>query len=65
MMVLHPMHLEAEVLIDGELHEHHRRKERKHHGCCGRRSRAFIAGDVLGMLVEKESDLPLNHRLYQ
>src|SRR5262249_22588455 len=48
MMVLPPMHLEAELLIDGELHERHRRKERKHHGCCRRRRRAFIAGDLLG-----------------
>jgi hypothetical protein len=51
MVVLDAMHLEAGRIVYGELHEHHRRKERKHHGCRGRRRRAFIPGDVPVMIA--------------
>ena len=44
MMVLQPMHLEAALLIDGELHEHHWRNKRKYHGRRGGGGRAFVPG---------------------
>jgi hypothetical protein len=65
MMVLAPMPLEAELLVYGELHEHHWRKQGKHHGRCGGGRRAFVAGYLPVMIAEIESDLPLNHRIYQ
>ena len=46
------MHLEAVLLVYGELHEHYRRKEGKHHGCRGRGRRAFVAGYVSVMITE-------------
>jgi hypothetical protein len=65
MVVLDAMHLEAGCIVHGELDEPYRRKERKHHGRRGRSRQTFIAGYLLGMIAEIETDLPLDHRLYQ
>ena len=65
MVVLDAMHLEARRIVHHAVHEHHRRKEGKHHGRCRRGSRAFIAGYVPIMLAEIEADLLLDHRIYQ
>src|SRR5215510_15849825 len=61
MVVLNAMHLEAGRIVYGALHEHHRRKERKHHGRRGLSSRAFIPGDLPVMIAQIETDLPLDH----
>jgi hypothetical protein len=42
MVVLDTMHLEAGRIVHGELHEHHRGKERKHH--C---TRGVVVGPLL------------------
>ena len=63
MIVLDAVDLEAGRTVHGEVHEHHWRKEGKHHGCSRRSRQAFVAGDLLVMLVEIEPDLPLNHRI--
>jgi hypothetical protein len=65
MVVLNAMHLEAGRIVYGVLYEPHRRKERKHHGRRGPSSRAFIPGDLPVMIVQRETDLPLDHRLHQ
>ena len=44
MVVLEAMHLEADRMVHNELHEHHRRQERNHHGRRGRSRWAFMAG---------------------
>src|SRR5215467_5166411 len=62
MVVLDTMHLEAGCMVYGALHEHHWRKEGKHHSRGGRSRRAFIAGDLPVMLAEIETDLPLDDR---
>ena len=59
------MDWEAGRPVHGEVHEPHWRKEGTHHGCRRRSRQAFVAGDVLVMLAEREPDLPLHHRLHQ
>ena len=65
MVVLEAMRLEVGRMVHGELHEQHWRKERKHHGRRGRSRQTFIAGSLLVMIAERETDLPLDHRLCQ
>jgi hypothetical protein len=65
MISLDAMRLEAALLVDSELHKHHRGKEGKHHGCRGRGRRAFVAGELLVMIAEIEANLPLDHRLHE
>ncbi len=52
-------------MVHGEVHEHNRRKEGKHHGRRGRGRRAFVAGYLAVMIAEIESDLPVDYRLHQ
>src|SRR5919109_4347329 len=61
MMVLNPMHLEAGLLIDGELHEHHWRKQGEYHGRRGGGGRAFDPGYLPVISAEIEADLLLYH----
>jgi hypothetical protein len=65
MRVLDAMHLKAVLRVYGERYAHHRRQEGKHHGCRGRGRRALVAGYVPVRSTERESDLPLHHRLHQ
>jgi len=61
MMILDAVALEAGHIIHDQLHQHHWGQEGEDHGRCGRGCRPFIPGDVLGMIVEIPSDLPLEH----
>src|SRR5262249_7482289 len=65
MIVLDTMDLEARDIVHCTVHEHHWRKEGKHHSGCGRGSEPFVAGYCPFMLVEREPDLPLDHRIHQ
>src|SRR5215831_7272747 len=61
MMILDAVALEAGHIIHDQLHQHHWGQEGEDHGRCGHGCRPFIPGDVLGMIVEIPSDLPLEH----
>jgi hypothetical protein len=65
MMVLKPMRLEARLLIDGALHEHHWRKQGEYHGRRGGGGRAFVPGSMPVIIAEIEADLLLNHRIHE
>ena len=65
MLVLDTRDLQAALLVYSALHERHWRKQGKPHSRRGGGGWACVAGDVLGMLVETASDLPLHHRLPQ
>ena len=65
MMVLNPLHLEAGLRIDGELHEHHWRKPGEDHGRRGGGGRAFVPGYLPVIIAEIEADLLLNHRIHE
>src|SRR5262249_39913903 len=65
MMVLDALDLEASRIIHDTLHQHHRGKEGEDYGCCGRSRRAFLPRDLLVMVVERQSDLPLDHGIHQ
>jgi len=65
MMVLNPMHLEAGLLIDGELPEHHWRKQGEYHGRRGGGGRAFVPGYLPVIIAEIKADLLLNHRIHE
>lgn len=58
------MDLAAALLLYGELHEHDRGKQGKHHGCCRCGGRALVAWHLLGMFTKIHADLPLNHRIH-
>ena len=59
MIVLDTMDLEARDIVHRAVHEHQWLKEGKHHGCRGRGSQTFVAGNVSLMLAEIEAHLPL------
>jgi len=61
MVVLDAIHLAAGCIVQGALPEYDRRKERKPHSRCGRSRQTFIAGYLLVMIAEIETDLPLGH----
>ena len=65
MIVLDALAWEAGRTVHGDVHEHDGRNEGKHPGCRRRSRQAFVAGDVLVMLAEREPDLPLHHRIHQ
>ena len=65
MIVLDAMDFEARRSGHGEVHEHHRRKEGKHHSRRGHGRRAFVAGYVPVIIAEIASNLSLDHGVYK
>ena len=65
MIVLDTMDLEARCIVHGAVHKHHWRKEGENHGRCGRGCQPFIPRDLLGMIAEIQSDLPLDHGIHK
>jgi hypothetical protein len=65
MIILDAMDLQDGYIVYSEVDQCHGRKEGKHHGCCRRGRRTFVAGDVPLMIVEIEADLPLDDGLHQ
>ena len=65
MMILDAVALEAGRIIHDKLHQHHRGKEGEDYGRCWRGCWPFISGDLLSMVVEIQSDLPLNDRIHE
>jgi hypothetical protein len=64
-IILDAMDLKNGDIVHGEVYERYGGKEGKHHGRCRRGSGAFIAGDLPVMIAERETDLPLDHRIPQ
>jgi hypothetical protein len=65
MIVLDTMDLEARDMVHRAVHEHHWRKEGKHHGSRGRGRQTFVAGNVPLVSAEIEAHLPLDHGIHQ
>jgi hypothetical protein len=65
MMLLDAVDLEAGRIIQDKLHQHPRGKEGEDYGRCGRGCGPFLPGDLLSMVVEIESELPLDDRLHE
>src|SRR5215510_9369005 len=65
MMILDAVDLEAGRVLHDTLPQPHRGTEGKDDGRCGRGGWPFIPGDLLSMIVEIQSDLPLEDRLHE
>ncbi len=65
MMVLEAMALEAYRIIHGKLPQHHWGTEGEDHGRCGCGRWSFVPGDVLGVVAERQADLPLDHGIHE
>jgi hypothetical protein len=65
MMILDAVDLETARIIHDKLHQPHWGKEGEDHGRCGGGCGPFIPGDVLGMVAERQADLPLEHGIHE
>jgi hypothetical protein len=65
MIILDAVDLQAGRMVHSEVDKRHWRKEGNHHGRRRHGRRTVVAGEVPIMVVERASDLPLDHRLHQ